>query len=76
MKEQRERKGVWKKALNCDLEEKAGLREPQTTVEINKVLANPKGSSRERGTCYRSPAWGTKARPWYTNGAHHWLRAA
>ena len=42
MNELRERKGIWKrKLLNCDLEEKARLREPQTTVEIRQNLGQP-----------------------------------
>ena len=78
MKEQRERKGIWKKKLlNCDLEEKAGLREPQTTVEIQQNLGQPNRELQRTRVPVREVLQGTQeARPWYTNGVHHWLRAA
>ena len=50
MKEQRVRKGVWKrKLLDCDFGEKAGLREPQTTVQIQQSLGQPNGELQRKG---------------------------
>lgn len=61
MKEQRERKGVWKrKLLNCDLEEKAGLREPQTTVEIQQNLGQPKRELQRKGYLLQKSCMGYK----------------
>lgn len=61
MNELRERKGIRKrKILNCDLEEKAGLREPQTTVEIQENLGQPSRELPRKGYLLEKSCTGHK----------------